>query len=180
MMKAILTVLLSLISFACIWAQDVALDSPPRLLSRVEPSYPEDLLKKRVEGSVRLLFVVTNEGKVVGAHVVGSTDERFESSALEAIRQFRFSPAIMAGKKVSVRANQTIQFSLEDDLGDSVEGEWIEMTKERRKSLSKERRKLRIFDMQGVRVPRDRGTVAATRTSSGCCCTARRAPARRA
>jgi protein TonB len=76
-------------------ALDVAeLDKPPTLIAAVSPRYPPELRRARVEGTVSLVFVLTEEGRVEDVRVESSSRPEFEQPALEAIRRWRYKPGM--------------------------------------------------------------------------------------
>jgi len=87
------------------------LDQKPRPLVQPPPSYPFELRRRKVEGSVSVLFVVDEDGRVVDPRVERSTDPAFDRPALEAIRQWRFEPAVRAGQKVKARLRVPMRFA---------------------------------------------------------------------
>lgn len=88
------------------------LDQKPRPIYQAAPNYPFELRRRKVEGSVQLLFVVNEEGKVVDASVEKATNPEFERAAMDAVRQWKFEPATRSGKKVSCRMRVPLRFSL--------------------------------------------------------------------
>ena len=71
-----------------------------------------ELRRRKVEGSVQLMFVVNEEGKVVDASVENATNPEFERAAMDAVRQWKFEPAVRSGKKVPCRMRVPLRFSL--------------------------------------------------------------------
>jgi len=74
------------------------LEGPPpakrmRLISAVAPDYPLRLRLAHVGARVILVsFIVGTDGQVEAARILESSDERFNESALNAIRRFTFLP----------------------------------------------------------------------------------------
>lgn len=90
---------------------DVAdLERRPEVIASVAPVYPAELRKARVEGSVNLLFVLDEEGRVQDARVDSSTRTEFETPALEAIRKWRFKPGMKDGQAVRTFLKLPIRF----------------------------------------------------------------------
>lgn len=78
---------------------------PPTFLSRPEPVYPPDLLLQGVEGAVQLLVSVDRDGRVAAAAVHRSSGHpAMDQSALDAVQQWTFSPALRG----HVRVQQTV------------------------------------------------------------------------
>jgi TonB family protein len=91
-----------------------ALDQPPRLISSVIPEYPFAAKRENIEGTVLLRFVITEDGYVKEPMVVESFPAGvFDESALMAIEQFRYEPAIKDGKAVNCIVQQRIDFELD-------------------------------------------------------------------
>ena len=57
-------------------------------------------------------IVVDASGRVVSARAVIRTGYGLDDSAVRAIRDYRFSPALRAGLPVAVRMRWTVQFRL--------------------------------------------------------------------
>jgi len=82
-------------------AFDVAdLEKRPEAVSQVAPQYPAELRKAKVEGSVTLVFILGEDGRVEDPRVENSSRSEFEKPALEAIRKWRFSPGMKNGQAV--------------------------------------------------------------------------------
>lgn len=88
------------------------LDQSARPLFQSPPSYPTELRQRKVEGVVTLVFVVDAEGRVVDLRVERSSDPAFEGPALDAVRRWKFEPAVRAGKKAPSRLRIPIRFSI--------------------------------------------------------------------
>lgn len=68
-------------------------------IKRVEPVYPVDAARSRVEGFVEVEFTVNSTGKVESVSVVNARPSRtFESAAVAAVKQWTFAPGGGRGK----------------------------------------------------------------------------------
>ena len=92
---------------------EAAVSRSARLVSSLRPEYPATARTQGVEATVSLEIVVDREGNVVDARVVRGAGYGFEESALRALRQARFSPAIRDGQPVRVRMAWTVEFRLD-------------------------------------------------------------------
>lgn len=88
------------------------LEKRPEPVSQVPPTYPADLKKARIEGSVTLLFVLNEEGRVEDPRVENSSRPEFEKPALEAIRKWRFRPGMKEGRAVRTFIRQPLRFRI--------------------------------------------------------------------
>lgn len=89
---------------------------PPVVIpsTRVHPDYPEIARKARIGGSVLLLIVIDQDGRVGSIEVLDSPDPRFgfDLAAIEAVKRWRYRPARLGGRPVSVQASVRVEFTL--------------------------------------------------------------------
>lgn len=83
------------------------IDQKPRVAFQTAPVYPSGV---RTEGVVSVIFVVDQTGKVVNPHVEKSTQQEFEKPAVDAVKQWKFEPAIKAGQRVACKMRVPIRF----------------------------------------------------------------------
>ena len=88
------------------------LDQRPRPLDQTAPIYPRELRQRRIEGTVYVVFVVDTDGRVLSPVVEEATDEAFRGPAVEAVRRWRFEPAVVRGERVRSKLRVPIRFSL--------------------------------------------------------------------
>ena len=86
--------------------------SAPQLISRVEPEYSEAGLKDKCEGIVVLYAVVDVDGTVRDLRVFRGLGCGLDEKALEAVRQWKFSPGMKGGQPVAVAASIEVRFVL--------------------------------------------------------------------
>ena len=86
----------------------------PVLIYRVEPDYPDEARRSRVDGFVLLEAIVNKRGDVVNIKVLQSPPAKygFAEKAREAVQQWKFKPAIYKGQPVNVRIRFSVEFSL--------------------------------------------------------------------
>jgi TonB family protein len=85
---------------------------PPSLLREVKPLYTDEARRRSLEGSVQLEIVVRRDGSVGNLRVVKSLGAGLDERALEAVRQWRFSPAHRMGSPVDVIVQVSVEFKL--------------------------------------------------------------------
>ena len=83
-----------------------------QVISKPQPAYPPIANAARAHGSVRVLLIVDEEGKVVAAQAVGG-HPLLQLAAVKAAREARFTPTLMNGKPVKVSGAITYNFVLE-------------------------------------------------------------------
>jgi protein TonB len=90
---------------------------PPALLHRVAPIYPDLAVHAKIEGVVILEAVVDQEGRVEDVRVLRSV--RFlDAAALDAVRQWQYSPLLLNGKPSRFVLTVTVSFRFNDRTGD--------------------------------------------------------------
>lgn len=88
--------------------------TPPKVISRVEPVYPEEAKKDRISGIVILALTITEDGSVSELRVVKALPHGLDRAAVEAVSQWKFEPARREGKPVEATFNVTINFKLDE------------------------------------------------------------------
>lgn len=90
-----------------------AVDVPPRIISRVEPDYPQDARRRCISGKVVIRFLVDSSGRVLNPSVLDAKPEGiFDRCVLEALRKWRFKPGIYQGRPVSTWMVLPIHFQM--------------------------------------------------------------------
>lgn len=107
--------------------------TPPVVLERIVPSFEAT---RSIAGSVLLGGIVTPEGKMTNVKVVRSLDPVIDTRAVEAYRQYHFSPALLNGKPVFASYREELSFGRQLTLREAQD----EMEKERPKPKKKPRR----------------------------------------
>ncbi|WP_051953575.1 energy transducer TonB [Xenophilus azovorans] len=88
---------------------------PPRLLARVDPRYPEELLDQETRGTVRVRFTVDRSGRVRDAQIVSASHPAFAKAVREVLPRWRFQPARGAsGAAIPARVEVPVRFELVD------------------------------------------------------------------
>lgn len=88
-------------------------DVPPRPLKTKPPAYPVRLRDEGVSGAVLVVLVVDEAGKVMAAEITKASHEEFREPAVQAVREWTFAPAQVAGKPVRARVSVPLHFSVE-------------------------------------------------------------------
>jgi len=86
--------------------------SAPVVIRRIEPEYSEEARKARYQGTVMLQALVRKDGTVDVLNLVRSLGFGLDQNAIDALKQWRFRPAMMNGKPVDVRINVEVSFNL--------------------------------------------------------------------
>jgi len=87
--------------------------TPPVLVQRVEPAYPEAARRSRAEGQVIVEAIISDRGEVQDPRIVRPVSNGLlNESAIRAVRQWRYRPAVVRGKPVRVYVTVTVTFRL--------------------------------------------------------------------
>jgi periplasmic protein TonB len=83
----------------------------PKKIADVTPAYPHLARSTGIGGVVVLEAVIDAEGNVTGVQVIRSVP-LLDQAAIDAVRQWRYSPALLNGKAVPVIVTITVRFAL--------------------------------------------------------------------
>ena len=83
--------------------------TPPRVTKRVNPSY-KTARGVRLEGAVTVVLVVSSKGVPRDVRVAKGLDKEVDQSAIDAVREWRFSPALKDDQPIAVRISLEIDF----------------------------------------------------------------------
>lgn len=82
---------------------------------RIESVYPEDARGKGLQGVVQVLLTIDSQGRVVSAEAL-SGSEVFRPAAIDAVKQWKFSPVLRNGKPVDAYTDATLMFIAHGEL----------------------------------------------------------------
>ena len=85
----------------------------PVRVSGPDPRYPEAARRARIEGTVVVEAIVNRQGLVEQARVTRSLGWGLDEAAMDAIEQWRFVPATLAGDPVDVYYLLRVNFSVD-------------------------------------------------------------------
>ena len=84
---------------------------PPKLVKMVEPVYPEIARQAQVEGVVILEATTDKDGNVAAVRILRSIP-LLDQPAIEAVRQWKYEPLIVDGKRRKAIFTVTARFAL--------------------------------------------------------------------
>lgn len=83
-------------------------------VARVQPAYPAEAARVKAEGSVTVKVDVGANGMPTNVTLAKRSGERvLDEAALEAVRQWRFQPAIRNGKPVASTVEVPVDFTMQ-------------------------------------------------------------------
>jgi protein TonB len=84
----------------------------PRKLRHVSPVYPDVARQARVQGVVILELTISPEGRVSDARILRGIP-LLDQAALDAVRQWVYTPTLVQGTPVPVLMTVTVNFRLQ-------------------------------------------------------------------
>ena len=84
----------------------------PERIHYVAPEYPEEARRARLEGFVILQAIIDRQGNVRDAEVLRGLDLSLDQAALEAVRQWKYTPSYYNGEAVEVIVTVNVVFRL--------------------------------------------------------------------
>jgi TonB family protein len=78
----------------------------------VRPIYTDEARRRALEGDVVLEVVVMRDGRVGSVRILRSLGSGLDLKAVEAVRQWRFTPARRDGLPVDVVVEVSVEFKL--------------------------------------------------------------------
>jgi len=89
--------------------------SPPVAVYKVEPEYSKQARKAKFQGTVVLSIVIDETGQPTNIKIVRPLGLGLDEKAIEAVKQWRFTPGMKDGKPVAVLAAVEVNFRLRKD-----------------------------------------------------------------
>jgi TonB family protein len=97
------------------WTQGVVrvgdVSTPPKKIKDVAPAYPVDAQDARVQGAVILEVLIDEDGTVADTRVLRSI-QLLDQAAIDAVRQWEFTPTLVNGVPTRVVMTVTVRFTL--------------------------------------------------------------------
>ena len=86
--------------------------SAPRVIFQPDPEYSEEARKAKYHGTCVLWLVVGPDGKPRDLRIARSLGMGLDEKAIEAVKTWKFEPAMNDGKPVAVQINVEVSFRL--------------------------------------------------------------------
>ncbi len=83
-----------------------------KLISKATPIYPASAKEAGIQGIVSLDMVITKDGTPLNIRVESSPNDDLTQSALEAVRQWRYSPTLLNGEPIEVVTDVVVNYTL--------------------------------------------------------------------
>lgn len=93
-------------------ANGVAADFGPRVITGKDAEYSEEARRKKISGTVLVSLLVTEAGMPAEVTVERGLGYGLDEKAVEAVRQYRFRPAMKDGKPVAQHIKIEVSFNI--------------------------------------------------------------------
>lgn len=87
-------------------------DNPPKMIKGHAPVYPERMRAAGISGQATISFQIERNGHTDKFKVTSASAPAFAKAAIQAIKNWRFSPATLQGKPVALTVCQNFPFKL--------------------------------------------------------------------
>ena len=84
--------------------------SAPKLVYAPDPEYTKKAQEANYQGVCVIALIVDTEGKPERVHVLRHLGMGLDQKAVEAVKQYKFTPALLQGKPVPVQVNIEVNF----------------------------------------------------------------------
>jgi len=84
----------------------------PVVITAVDPEFSEEARKAKFSGSVEVYLIVDEMGRPVNVRVARGVGMGLDEKAVEAVKQYRFKPAMRNGKPVKVDLYVDVNFAI--------------------------------------------------------------------
>jgi TonB family protein len=85
-----------------------------QIITKVNPKYPEDARKARIQGIVVLSAIIGKTGDVMSLAVVSGPTE-LRNSAVEAVQQWKYKPYLLNGQPTEVTTTISVNYTIADE-----------------------------------------------------------------
>jgi TonB family protein len=86
--------------------------SEPKVIYSIDPEFSDEARRAKYQGVVLIALIVDSQGNPQGVHVARALGMGLDEKAMEAVRKFKFKPAMKEGKAVACYATVEVNFRL--------------------------------------------------------------------
>jgi TonB family protein len=94
---------------------DTASTKPAKALVNADPSYPDELLARKLPGEAQFEFEITADGRTGGAKVLFASDAAFVTAGLDTLSRWTFEPARQGPLPVPSSKKSPMAFFVDGD-----------------------------------------------------------------
>ncbi|WP_261866851.1 TonB family protein [Budvicia aquatica] len=84
-------------------AQGAAPSTGSKILKQVEPAYPKQAFDRRIEGEIKVMFDINEDGRIENVRIISATPPRmFERDVKLALKKWRYTPVVVKDKTLTI------------------------------------------------------------------------------
>jgi TonB family protein len=87
-------------------------EAEAKLIKKTQPTYPPAAKATHTQGKVVLRANISEEGAIEDLQVVSSPSDDLTQSAIDAVRQWRYSPTLLNGNPVAISTEIVVHYTL--------------------------------------------------------------------
>lgn len=106
----------NVVHFTGEYYQPGEVDQPPVSVLQVPPNFPRIMQKARIDGKVIIEMIVDAKGVPQQVQVAQATHPLYVEPALNAVRQWRYRPALKNGQPVASQLTVPLEFRRDTSL----------------------------------------------------------------
>ena len=80
-------------------------------MKKVQPVYPQNALRLRLQGTVEIAATISKTGDVINVKQIGG-DQYLGRAAETAVRQWKYKPYMLDGRPVEIQTQISVEFKL--------------------------------------------------------------------
>ena len=92
----------------------IELDRQPTPIKKVQPAYPDEARRAKIEGNVWVLCLIGKDGKVQETKLQRADNDVLAKAAIAAAKQWVFLPGKLRGKPIAVWVGIPFHFKLDE------------------------------------------------------------------
>jgi protein TonB len=81
------------------------------LIKKVQPAYPPNALRMRLEGAVQIQATIGKSGNIAAVKIL-SGEPILAKAAVDAVKQWKYKPYYLNGEPVEIQTQITVNFKL--------------------------------------------------------------------
>lgn len=93
----------------------------PRLISQVDPVYPEEARREKIAGTVIVESIIDQEGCVINVRALKGLPKGLTEAAIQAVQRWVFEPATLEDRPVKVYYLLHVNFQVQDEPAEPAE-----------------------------------------------------------
>jgi protein TonB len=84
-----------------------------KLVRQLKPVYPQDLKVQGMAATVKIKAIISKTGDLLNPKVVNTVEPALAQAALDAVKQWQYSPTLLNGQPIEVLTTIDVVFELD-------------------------------------------------------------------